>query len=242
MKRIVIILLLFIFVICLILGLSLGGNFAKQLKTTAPELPTQTQPEITSNQRTILFIVADNMKSQNPVLESVFVIFYIPNIPRALILSLYPTDQNVSEQAIKLPATFSLKEDLSPSNEFINTIAQYNFSWNGYILTDEVGVASMIDWVGGIDKDGIKNNGDDIVEQLIHPWKNPKAAAEEQRKIISGICNAYDGIPKNKALLDLFATLIPDHLSTDLSAQMIIADWKQILTNNSRPICEFAIP
>jgi hypothetical protein len=182
MKRIVIILLLFIFVICLILGLSLGGNFAKQLKTTAPELPTQTQPEITSNQRTILFIVADNMKSQNPVLESVFVIFYIPNIPRALILSLYPTDQNVSEQAIKLPATFSLKEDLSPSNEFINTIAQYNFSWNGYILTDEVGVASMIDWVGGIDKDGIKNNGDDIVEQLIHPWKNPKAAAEEQRK------------------------------------------------------------
>lgn len=226
------------FTICLLIGIQLG-NHAKSPPDTRL-LETRPLVNSPSQQRSIVFIAADDLQSSEPRLVGVWLVLYRPDVPSISLLSLYPSQPSAtSTQKIDLAAAFSLTKEGAPSSSFFKALQDFHFNWNGYLLIDDTGVAAIIDWMQGITVDNQTIGGIEALNGLIRPWENTRLASETQRDYLMSACKRMAQLPADSNWTSLLTGLMPQHLRTDLSFDLILSDWKRLVSGPDPFSCEF---
>lgn len=238
MKAVVVILSIFAFVGCMILGIQAANHPLSPPSAS----PTQTLTSIQSpaRQRTIVFVTADDLQSPTPNLVGVWLVLYRLDLAQISLLPLYPTSQYSG--GTDLATAFSLTADHALSPSFVDALKTLNFEWNGYILGDEAALARLIDWINGIDVDGNSVNGSTVLAGLVNPWEDNQGSLDNQKQILQSLCAKTASLPVATDWTALATELTPRHLHTDLNLQLIVADWKDLLSSSSGYTCDFPSP
>ena len=239
MKAVAIFLSILVFVACLVIGIQAGNmsSASSGSQPTATIFSTSPTPQL---QRTLLLISVDDLLSDTPRLNSLWLAFYRLNLPRVTILPLYPA--NPGAELPGIASAFQLTSSQEPDDRFIDTLHSYNINWDGYLLIDQSGTASLIDWLQGVQIEGIQLDGPSAVNSLIPPWEDEQAALLAQKRLGMGICSQLSTLPANMDWLNLTSQLIPQHLHTNLGLEMFIADWKALVGDPTPLTCEIPLP
>ncbi len=241
MKAVAIILSIVAFVACLLVGIQAGSQ-----GSPPPTAKITSTPNLwlsPSQQRTIPYIIADDLQSSAPRLIGVWLLLYRPDLPKVTLLPLYPggLSSPVGREAA-LAGAFSLTQDKAPDKKFMAALQGYHVQWNGYILTDLHGISRTIDWLQGIEFGDTKIDGATALTSLTLPWDDLQDLLKTQEKIIDGACRTISKIPVEANWIGLAGVLSPDHLHTDLNLEMVIADWKGLVSGLEPLTCEISIP
>jgi hypothetical protein len=240
MKVVIILLSIVAFIACLIIGIQAGGRPLSATPTPAPQ--AQNNWSSSDQQRTIVLIIADDLMAVAPRLISTWIVLYRPNLPRITFLPLYPPNTvTLIENPPDLAGTFVLGLDKTPSEAFANSLRKYKFDWNGYILTDYVGVAQTIDWLGGIQLNNNPLDGSSALSSLVNPWEDPMGALQSQQGLLSNVCAKVSTLKAEANWLELAGKLMPQHLHTSISLEAAIIDWKSLASGSESIYCEAPI-
>jgi len=262
MKPVVIILSILVIVVCLGFGFYLGNlsnpSSSVSLTKTVQGLqvatvgsgisnstPYKSSPPANPNQHNLIFIQADDLQSPSPRLESIWLVGYITGSPDITFILVYPSQAGGSSTTAQtFSKDFKVNGGDNLSEGFISYLNSFGFHSNGYVLSDNTGLAQFIDWLGGIDiNDGTGiGNGNEIVTKLIPPWQDNQKSRLIQRDFSQGICLQLEHISVNSNWLPLISSLIPDHFQTDLSLEYAAQEWKQLFSESDKLSCRVVIP
>jgi len=241
MKAVAIILSIVAFVACLLVGIQAGSQSSPPTSVKATSTPNLWLSP--SQQRTIPYIIADNLQNPAPRLVAVWLLLYRPDLTKVTLLPLYPGGvAGTASGESALPGAFLLSPDKSPDKKFMAALQGYHVPWNGYILTDLYGISRTVDWLQGIEYGDSTIDGPTALDSLIPPWEDLQASLETQEKIITGACKTIANIPAEANWIGLASVLSPDHLHTDLNLEMVIADWKGLVSGMEPLTCEIPVP
>jgi hypothetical protein len=146
-----------------ILGIP-GGSSPGDVPT--PPLPTWTADPAGSSQTTILVLGVDSLSVSEPRLRAVWwVTFRLPG--RELFLLGVPPDYRVGSGLPSLADQFHWSPQAGPGSEFmtvLHTAAPQDVQVTAAL--DEVGFAALIDYVGGVNLNGVPLRGDQAMAVL----------------------------------------------------------------------------
>jgi len=245
MKVIVFIFSILAFIICLLLGLQLSrGNTLNP--NSLSETPLSQTPTIGNpNQRNILIIQTDDLSVSAPRLIGIWLLIYIPDRPQTSLILIYPQAQgkNMDIQQ-KLVNTFALPPQGGLDPAFSDALQSFSFTTTAYVVVDKQGTIQIIDWLGGLkyDENSPTLNGNQSLTDIPLPWLAPDNAREWNQKIAAAICARVSQLPSDSNPVTLIASLIPDHLRTDLTLEMVAQDWRTISSRNERIDCKISLP
>ncbi|MDD5370250.1 MAG: hypothetical protein PHQ40_14300 [Anaerolineaceae bacterium] len=241
MKAVVILLSIVAFIACLILGIQAGSRSIKPPDSKSTSTPNVwTSP---GHQRTVVIIVADDLQIPAPRLVSVWVEVYRPDLPLVTFLPLFPPNMvTITTAPPDLAGTFALSPDHTPSEGFLTALHAYKFEWNGYILTDQWGLARTVDWLSGVYLSNNPADGAAALASLVNPWEDPLGALQTQQKLLLSICEKVATLKPEANWLELAGTLMPQHLHTDLSLELAITDWKSLAAGPDPIRCDIPSP
>jgi hypothetical protein len=230
MKVLAIILAILAFLVCLVIGIQAGSSWSRQSQagnnSAASSLPAGTQ-------RTVLLIQADDLTSANPRLIHLYFLLYLPQHTAFTYVAVYPdAGSRFSKEAAKLEQAFSITEDGTPSHAFLDALRTYQLTWNGYILVDESGTTSLLDY--------IFRGGSDQIQRATQSALT--AEQQDPEGLVADICDHLNSSSHSIDWNQAFSKLIPDHLHTDLGYEMIMADWKAMLAANETFTCKLIRP
>lgn len=238
MKAVAIILSIIAFGICLIVGIQAGSRSLAHPTPAATSTPNLSISP--SQQRTIVLIVTDDVQSPTPHLFGVWLALYRLDVPQVVMVPLYPNssaDPSVAQQ--DLVDSFALSSDHTPSLGFFSALREFHFEWNGYILSDLTGLARLVDWVGGVHFNGQDANGSMVLSELVSPWDDLTAAFTSQENIFKNLCDRSVDLPVDTDWMKLTKDLSPRHLQSNLDLQLVVADWKSLISQQEPVTCQF---
>jgi hypothetical protein len=242
MKAVVIVLSLVAFIACLLIGVQVG-NGSLQIPDAA-QSPASPTPTSDTRQRTVLWITADDLQSKSARLTGLSIIFYRPDTPHIMVMSLYPSaDHDASTDA--LAKSFSLDDAKTPSSTFFEKVKSYHFNWDGYVLLDTTTNAELVDVLGGISIGEKQLDGKAAVKTLKMPWDNPKASLRSQKAFGAALCTRFlDQSTPSVNWKELFNKLSPLHAHVEVNEDQLNQDWGVLLKSNphSSLSCEFSNP
>jgi len=174
-------------------------------------IPTSSSSSIpvTGSQRNVLVILVDHLVEQNPRLEGVWLVVYLPKTPHLTFLPVFPVDlSGQTTQDDSLANNFHLDSHGRPTIDFLEAIEAKDIRWDDVLLFDKVSLAVLIDLSGGLDSALGPMSGTHAVSQLPAAWQEPRAALENQAALAEGICQKIDWLirnPDTTRLLELLA-------------------------------------
>ena len=153
MRFVVILLSIIVIIACLALGYSLGNSTFRAVtppsNTLSQPSPTSTSSDVSVSQHNLIFILADDLASGDPRLESVWLAGLQPGSSLVTLTLIYPSETAL-QPSQELPSTFSFDSG-KISERFLSALAVYPFQFEGYIVSDNPGAIIGINWLGGID-------------------------------------------------------------------------------------------
>jgi anionic cell wall polymer biosynthesis LytR-Cps2A-Psr (LCP) family protein len=245
-------LLYFIIFICtLLVGYSISNQFALQGPNSAAPSPRiitisgeHTIKTMPNGQRSILLIGTSNMHSTNPSLESAWLVTYFPSDTLVRLLPIHPSGkQVVSDFESLLSQSFSIEKingTFTLGQEFITVLEKHNYWWSGYIIFDDQALLKIVDAVDGIDMQGQILMGEQFLAEYHNTLNLPLEAYELSVSVLQSTCRKISALSGYNNLSQL-ASLIPDHLSTDMDLSQILADWQSLSDSNQSPTCRFPL-
>ncbi len=219
----------------------LTNVMATELKTVLPARA----------QRNILVIGVNHLESPSPVLEGVWLILYLPDMPRLTLMPIYPTVTR-GQNGGQITADFALAQNFRlgpqsiPDPAFFQALSEIDVRWDNYLLIDEIALIDLIDFMGGLEKmPGIngtqseKITGVQAVALLQPTINNPGHALLSQMQIAQRLCRIPPSLSApHERIPELFDTL-GKHLVTDLQPSQVLADFKSMLPAGGSLTCEF---
>lgn len=241
MKVVVIILSIIAFATCLVVGIQAGNSSNHPTASPATDTPN---PLISpSQQRTLLLIFVDDLTLANPRLEALWLTVYRPDLLKFTLLPLYPNPSGAENPAAPdLSKSFLLTDDRKPANSFNQALSTYRFDWNGYVIFDRSSLRDTVDWMQGIQLGGKTVTGSAALSSLIPADEDPAAAVRSQQRLIEAVCLRTSHLPIEANWIGLAASFGAAHLSTNLSMDTLISDWKTMMSGASAYTCEVDIP
>ncbi len=240
MKAVAIILSIVAFVACLLIGMQAGLQSNSQ-----PQIKPSNTPNLwlsPSQQRTVAYILADNLQSNAPRLIGVWFALYRPDLPKVTLIPLYPPNPaNRASAGLDLSSSFKLTKEKTPDQEFVTAMKGFHAQWNGYILTDLEGVSRTVDWMQGIETSQGKMDGATAFTILTQSWDDPSGALQGQVLLLSGACASIAKLSIEANWSGLAGALSPDHMRTDLPLDMMITDWKALVSASDPLSCEIPV-
>lgn len=194
-------------------------------------------PTPATGQNNILLIITDDLSADQSPINGVWLAAHIPGLPSVHWIPLYPTvtSQTLGKGDSYFPLYINHSSKL-PSN-FSDFLKQKNIWWNGFIVIDHQGIATIIEAVGGIDIDDRELTQGSAAFAAISSVENVQLKnIAYQTQLIKGFCL------QSHKLIDLFASqkifnLIPNRIKTNLSDQF----WEQLSTMKGELACEFPL-
>lgn len=202
-------------------------------------------------QRNILVIGVNHLESPSPELEGVWLILYLPDMPRVTLMPIYPSvgrglngGQITTDFA--LAQNFKLDAQSKPDLAFFEALSKKDIHWDNYLLLDEIALIDLIDFMGGLEKlPGMnevqpeKITGVQTLAQLQPTIKSPEHALLSQMQIAQRLCRTPFSLgTSDERIPELFDTL-GKHLVTDIQPSQVLADLKSMLPAGGNIVCEF---
>ncbi len=241
MKAVVIILSILAFVACMIIGI-LAANHPLSPPTKDPT----SIPNISispTKQRSLVLISADDLQSPTPHLLGVWLVLYRRDLPQISVIPLYPENSAVDpEEAAHLAEAFDLNSNQTITSGFKTALNALHITWDGYLLSDETGIARLVDGIDGIVLGDRQVNGSGVLANLVNPWEDPQGSLDIQQKTLRAFCEKASGLPSSTDWMALFNELTPRHLVTSLDLNLIVDDWKDLLAGQTPVSCTFPTP
>jgi hypothetical protein len=196
---------------------------------TVPGSPVYTVTVLPNGQHNILLIVADDLKSQSPRLESVWMMSYVANNTRLNFLPIYPSLAEPNEKSGDiLPGLFqfSLSQGkVQLASDFQDTLRAEIPWWSSFLLLDR---DALIEWV----------NDAPSVHQLPHAWEDSRSALLGQASLYEDICwNSSIAEPKSE--LKNVAQRLPDHVLSNMDRSQMLDEVEAMHEQIGRFSCEF---
>lgn len=201
-----------------------AGRSEEPVLLAMDSLPTESP----TGQRTILIIGIDELQAPVPSLKSVWVLFYIPSSPGMTLVPLYPAmSNNQTEPDAALAASFALTPEKTPAQSFVDALDGKDVHWSHYAVLDAVGLAALIDTLGGVDISADHLDGNSVVAGLSAIEADTVHSLESQSDLIKGLC-AIPGRPGVVIDVPAIFNLLNGHLSTNITADLVISDWNSL--------------
>lgn len=255
MKLLIILFSIIAFVLCLLVGMMTGEGYsstpqpsstpAQQQEITPTAAPEQAStPIINSNQRNILVIFTQAFTEPSPRLLGVWLAMYIDNHPAATLVNLYPpSKQTDSAPAQRLADSFALTEKGTISPPFWESIKAFDVPITGYMMVDQVGMETAVDFVSGLDMQtgaGLLN-GKNALAALHNPREDPFQALVWETFYIEGMCAKLGSLPQQANWVTFLTGQVPDHLRTNLPLDLFVQDWKMLVQSPEPFSCKLPI-
>ena len=255
MKLLIIIFSIIAFVLCLLVGMMGGDGHrnspqpsstpGQQQEITSTPTPNHSPTAIiNSNQRNILVIFTQPFSEPSPRLLGVWLAVYLNDNPVVTLVNLYPASQPADPApARRLAESFSLTEKGTLSPAFWESIKDFNVPITGYMMVDQIGMASAVDIVNGLDmQTGAGSlNGQNALAALRDPNEDPFQALVWETFYIEGMCAKLGALPKQVNWITFLTGQVPDHLRTNLPLDLFVQDWKMLVQSPAPISCKLPI-
>jgi len=202
-------------------------------------------------QKNILIIGVNSLDTEKPQLESVWLMMYVPIMPRVTLMPLYPSFVSQSgELSIRvdddLASAFHLEAGKTPSPDFLANLAGRGLWWNNYIVIDAEGLAEVIDYVGGLDRAGSparhaisRISGKKAVAAIPSTSDKPQHSLLEQTRVAQELCRSSIRLDLNPTKFYRFLRRNAARINTDMNSEFIIEEFLQLFQHGSGLTCEF---
>jgi hypothetical protein len=166
------------------------------------------------NQQNILFVLVDDLTSEQPILEGIWLAARQVGGQQWNWMPIYPTplDETQSEYA-KPHGAFYLPPNQTTEPSSLPPLRAQRVWWDEVFWLDEAALG-LIQTI----------NGSEAVS-MSDTWLEPQAALLDQVSILNKLCEggqAATGVP---GTLDQVLSLVPDHFRLSISPFELIAGW-----------------
>lgn len=191
-----------------------------------------------TGQRTVLLVGVDDLNAEQPRLESLWLMLYIPSSPGMTLAPLYPAATDSQPQANEdLRAAFALTPERAPAPSFTDAIQRYELSWNHYLVLDQAGLAGLVDFFGGVELGSSRLDGAAMLRYLADHEGEVSTAIESQAALMKALCARGNQAGEQIDIQQIF-TRLDGHLSTSMTAAGLLDDWRTLGSAGSR-LCKF---
>jgi hypothetical protein len=219
--------LLSIAIFCFLVGaLSVLINLSKQEN---PAQKSATPPaESESSQKAALILGVDRLNQSDPQLLSVWMATFEFR-DKEIILHGFPTNLQSSASPISLANLFGWSPDTGVDGSFLAAIEKTTGVEPDIVLIlDEVGYASLIDYLEGITLTGNYMDGPTVISALRVFYDDPLISLEAQAKVLRALAERVDTLGSSPNLTPLF-NLIPEHAYTSEPASVVAVTFGLLL-------------
>jgi hypothetical protein len=226
-------------------------SFAPQSQGSLTRQTHQEQELPRQKQRNILLIGINHLESPSPELESVWLILYLPDMPKLTLMPIYPTVGfgNARGQITvdpSLATLFQVGMDSTPDSAFFQYLSQDDIHWDSYVMVDEVALIDLIDFLGGLEEksdpklaESGKTSGIQALARLQPTVGNPQKALFSQIQLFQQFCRTASFLNAPPQRIPVLFQTISNHLVTDLEPGQVIADLESMLSSGGEINCEF---
>lgn len=227
------------------------SSFAPQIQREANSRTRQEQQLPRQEQRNILLIGVNHLESPKPELESVWLILYLPDMPKLTLMPLYPTvgfgherGQIIADSS--LASLFQVGADSIPDPALFRYLSQSKIHWDNYIVFDEIALIDLIDFLGGLETkidpqlaESGRTSGIQALARLQPTAGNPQKALLSQTELFQQICRTVSSVNAPVQRIPALFKTISNHLVTDLESEQVINDMESMLFSDGQIYCEF---
>ncbi len=185
-----------------------------------------------TSQKNALIVGVDRLDQSEPQLLSVWLAtFQFPS--KEVLLQGFPTNFQSSTSSIPLSHLFGWAPDFSVNAGFIDAIQNAaDVEVDVVLVLDEVGFATLIDYLEGITLTGNFMDGSTVISALRVFYEDPLISLEAQGKVLRALADRVGTLGEAPNLTPLF-NLIPEHAYTSESPSVIAVSFGFLLPLHS---------
>jgi hypothetical protein len=198
-------------------------------------------PSLNNGQRSLLIISTPDITVENPELESIWLLTYIPGNSPITFLPIYPSPVRTNTpkddcltNAFKV-RKLGAKYLLDP--EFINLLKERKIWWSGYILLDHNTTRQIIDILSEIVENEISSSEFQISEYFPPIKQQPYQLLAYQTEIMQDVCWYISkmSLTDHSIIFDA----MKGHLFSNLNDIAIENEWYTYQQNSTLMGCDF---
>jgi hypothetical protein len=238
-----------VFTCFLVFGYSVSRGFYQPeyglLHNTIRPVTTGSQNTIetlNNGQRSFLLIGTTALATSNPHLESIWLATYFSSDTTIRLLPIFPTGDNpISDFEKQLNLSFGLNKktgNLVLDQDFTKLLENNNYWWSGYFIFDEVALTTIINLLGGIERNGNTLTGEQAVKELPEVLENPQDAFSSQIAILQSVCRKFSGSGPSPDMSQIIS-LFPNHIFTSLDSNQLHTEMETLYSSGNYLTCRF---
>jgi hypothetical protein len=244
----------------IIIGLLAGTRAG--LSLSIPTLPEKTEPVVQketrnltilpNEQRSLLFVVVDDLANEVPRLRNIWLILYMPHNPKVTLMPVFPSPMDaVPPFDEELFASFHLvkeEDTASIENSFLDLLRIKEITWSGVILIDEIGMIEIANSLSSSNKlfnlsnrsQNYLNINAAISKSYLAARTDRLPSLKEQGHFYHELCweairdqsSTAAGIPP------IVVQLIPEHLVLDFDLEDFSGEFDLLREHGNNLLCE----
>jgi hypothetical protein len=238
-----------LFTCFLVIGYTFSIRFYQPVDTllsgSIRTFSSQGQKSITTldnGQRSVLVIQASSTHTNNPRLESVWLLSYLPTDTTIQWLPVFPSGKKlITDFEKQMDAAFRLikvGDSLELDDDFLRLLEQNNYWWSGYIIFDRDSLAKALNLIGGLDMNGKTLSGTQVINSLPDVIVDSQQAFSAQIAVLQSMCHKVIDSGLKPGFLNQ-ASLLPGHVITDLDTSQLQLELEAIYSSEHHLNCRF---
>jgi len=205
---------------CFGLGL-LSALLARSAEGDEP--PPSSLPAPREEQVNFLIVGVDEIASPRPALTALWVASFEPP-GRDLFLTGIPIDASAPAlDGAPVAGAFAWSSEAGPSAEFLAAVASLApLELDVVISLDRQGFAAVVDYIGGIELNGARLDGAQVVAVLELLEEDPSASVASQRRVLESMAARAAALGDSPDITPLIS-LIPDHARLSMPLNQVVS-------------------
>jgi hypothetical protein len=192
----------------------LAGHTGRAIPQVSPALPS-TSP-IPDAQTSILILGVDQLDASAPRLLAIWLLTYRQPASSAFLLGL-PLDFVPASGGRTLEQRFSYNKTTTPPASFLQAIGEtFPLPLDAIVLLDQQAYATVIDFAGGIELNGSRLTGQQVISVLSLVEDDPRSLLRTQEQLLQAMALRAPGPASSPDIAPLLS-LLPDHASLSVS-------------------------
>jgi hypothetical protein len=222
-----------VFILSLLVGFKAGASIGDSGKEDSE---THSTPITASRagQNNILLILVDEIDSDQPHLQNVWLMINSKNNPRVDLLPILPASKlHFSTRLNNLADRFKLTQNGEPNESFWFELQRIDTWWNGYLIMDDQSLQLLDEYLVKISE---TEDSTEIVDMIqpIHPQIETRNEITRYQNLCRTIAS-YNG---RGSFYNVYSHL-KDYIRSDMKPSQLYKIWKQIRSYGTNLICNF---
>lgn len=219
MKKIALLLIIVVFLVCAVLGFSLANRVNGDLAVS----PETQRYDGKAEQHNMILVQVDQLGSEQPRLESVWFVslyFLEANPPIVTFAQIFPP-RTPTAASQTLENAFRLDRNGEPATGFWNILRANKLSWEGYMLVDQQALEIALGW--------LHNGGS---------WGTALTQKEESTQAVQQTCQALVGLADRSMEPFHWSGFAPAHFRSNIKMENSLSYWDRLITTEQPVRCE----